>query len=424
MNRADSERIAGHLENKGVILSEQLENADIVIVNMCSVRQASVDRVFGLAEKMRSLKEEKPGLLTVLTGCTVTQDKRKFKPVFDGVIGIDSVTAWLDMAAGLNGKIAEPLAKNQGKDSKFSVMIPISAGCDNFCSYCVVPYTRGPLVSRDWRDILGEARNAVDSGAKEIWLLGQNVNNYHFVGRDKTDTVDFPALIRMVNDIPGNFWIRFTSPHPKDFNDDAINAVASSAKVTPYFNLPVQSGDDSVLKAMARPYTAAQYLKLVENLRKAYLSYRTGPESMLALSTDVIVGFPNETQVNFANTAALFEKVGFDMAYIARYSPRSGTAAASLPDNVPTQEKQRRFRELTKILFKTSQINNEQYLGKKLPVMIDGIFDKNGLWAMAKTRSYKTVKFRLGAPMSYVPGDIVNVRISKALPLGLAAELV
>jgi tRNA-2-methylthio-N6-dimethylallyladenosine synthase len=421
MNRSDSERTANRLEAKGVFASDKPENADIVIVNMCSIRQASVDRVFGLSDRLKALKSKNPRLITVLTGCVLKDDKIKFNRIFDHAVNIDSLNDWLDIMIGLtHPETAEP--SNPGRKTKFSVGIPISAGCDNFCSYCVVPYTRGTLVSRDWRDIISETKTAVANGAREIWLLGQNVNNYRFKANERDAGIDFAQLIEKVNALPGEFWIRFTSPHPKDFNDTAVNAVASCLKVTPYFNLPVQSGDDSVLKAMARPYTAAQYLRLVDRIRAAFRQYRSGIESIVALSTDVIVGFPGETKDNFSNTADLFKKVGFDMAYIARYSPRSGTAAAKLPDSVPMADKERRFRALTDILFATSAANNEKYIGLTLPVLIDRVFDKKGLWATGKTRSYKTVKFRLKTAGYCQAGDIVNIRIIKALPLGLGGE--
>jgi tRNA-2-methylthio-N6-dimethylallyladenosine synthase len=421
MNRSDSERTAAHLEAKGIFASDCPQNADIIIVNMCSIRQASVDRVFGLSDKLKGLKSNNPCLIAVLTGCIVKSDKIKFERIFDHVVGIDSLNDWLDTSfgRGLPDTAATPSLEPK---TKISVGIPISTGCDNFCSYCVVPYTRGRLISRDWRDILAEARNALENGAKEIWLLGQNVNNYNFRIGDSGEAVDFARLIEKVNDLPGEFWIRFTSSHPKDFNDVAVNAVASCLKVTPYFNLPIQSGDDTVLKAMARPYTAAQYLRLVDRIREAFRQYRSGIESIVALSTDVIVGFPGETKDNFSNTAGLFKKIGFDMAYIARYSPRSGTPAANLPDNVPMADKEQRFRALTDILFATSAANNEKYIGLTLPVLIDRVFEKKGLWATGKTRSCKTVKFQLKTAGYCQAGDIVNVRITKALPLGLGAE--
>lgn len=425
MNRSDSERTAAHLERKGIFAADTPQNADIVIVNMCSVRQASVDRVFGLSDKLKALKSRKNSLVTVLTGCIVKTDIIKFRRIFDHIIDIDSLNDWLDISFG-QSKPETAMHPNSGGiiKTQISAGIPISTGCDNFCSYCVVPYTRGPLVSRDWRDIISETNNAVANGAREIWLLGQNVNNYRFRINDQDTGVDFAQLIEKVNNLPGEFWIRFTSPHPKDFNDAAVKAVASCRKVTPYFNLPVQSGDDSVLKAMARPYTAEQYLKLVGKIREAFRQYRNGIESVVALSTDVIVGFPGEAEDNFTNTANLFKQAAFDMAYIARYSPRSGTAAANLPDNVPMSDKERRFRELTDILFATSSANNEKYVGLTLPVLVDKVFDKKGLWAAGKTRSYKTVKFPLKTAEHCQAGDIVNVRITKALPLGLGAELV
>ncbi|MFZ3074532.1 MAG: MiaB/RimO family radical SAM methylthiotransferase, partial [Minisyncoccales bacterium] len=298
--------------------------------------------------------------------------------------------------------------------SKFSALVPISKGCDNYCSYCVVPYTRGPLASRPPEDILAEIESAVKNGAKEVWLLGQNVNNYHF------KEVGFANLLRLVNDVPGEFWIRFTSPHPKDFDAAAVNAMAQCAKVTPYLNLPIQSGDNTVLKAMARPYTVEKYKELVKKIRAAFKKYRTGLEKEIAVSTDVIVGFPGETKTQFNNTAKAFNMIKYDMAYIAQYSKRAGTAAEKLDDNVPKPEKKRRQDSINDIVKITALNHNKKYVGKTVEVLVDSV--KNKTFGFGKSRHYKTVKFLLGNS-GIKAGDIANVKITKAQSFGLIGTL-
>ena len=320
MNKSDSERIAADLENKGCQTASRLDEAGLIVVNMCSVRQSAVDRVYGLLPKLKKLKAK-----TVLTGCILEKDKKKFKKQFDAI--------W-DMKNYFN---VQPKCQ-----TNFRAFIPISNGCNNFCSYCVVPFTRGPLICRNHQEILKEAERAVKSGLKEIWLLGQNVNDY----TSPTDSsVNFAKLLKKVNDIPGNFWIRFISPHPKNFTDELIEVMAQSKKVLKYLNLPVQSGDDKILKKMARSYTVKQYKNLVKKIRKKI------PE--INLSTDVIVGFPGESKKQFENTAKLFKDIKFNLAYIAKYSPRPGTAAFQMKDNVPLKEKKTREKILREIIKKT-----------------------------------------------------------------------
>ena len=313
MNKADSERIAGALEKRGDKRARSVEEADLVVVNMCSVRQSAVDRVFGLVPKLKNKK-------TILTGCILKKDKRNLAEYFDEIIDIK-----------------EFIKSGPKYSEKTRAFVPIMTGCNNFCAYCVVPYTRGRENSRPAKEIIREVKNLVRRGFKEIWLLGQNVNSYQY---------NFPQLLRKINKIQGKFWIRFTSPHPKDFSDDLIKAMAECKKVAKYLNLPVQSGDDKILKKMNRSYTIAQYKNLVKKIRKKI------PD--INLSTDVIVGFPGETKKQFENTAKLFKEIKYDIAYIAKYSPRPGTAAAKMKDNVSLKEKKRREKVLREILNKKS----------------------------------------------------------------------
>jgi tRNA-2-methylthio-N6-dimethylallyladenosine synthase len=300
------------------------------------------------------------------------------------------------------------------RGSKFSALIPISKGCDNYCSYCVVPYTRGPLAPRPIKDILNEIKSAVANGAKEVWLLGQNVNNYHH------KNIGFAELLRAANDIPGDFWIRFTSPHPKDFNNKAVLAMAQCQKITPYLNLPIQSGDNAILKAMKRPYTVAGYKSLVKKIRAAFKKYRTGLEKEIAISTDVIVGFPGETETQFQNTAKILKEVKYDMAYISRYSRRAGTAAALLEDDIANQEKKRREAILNDIVKTTALAHNKKHIGKSVDVLVNSV-KKNR--AAGKSRHYKTVRFSTEENIIR-PGDIVKVKILKAIPFGLEGKMI
>jgi len=327
MNKSDSERIAAVLESNKYKASD-IDKADFVIINMCSVRQSAVDKVYGLIPK---LKEQK----TILTGCVLKKDKNKLSKQFDYVLDIKDIAKWPIFSKSS----ADDYLKIKPKYSNnSSACIPIMTGCNNFCSYCVVPYARGKEISRPAKEIICEVENLVKRETKEIWLLGQNVNSY------KQGKTDFPKLLKTIANIPNDFSIRFMSPHPKDFSDELINVMAEHDKVAKYLNLPVQSGDDKILKKMNRNYTVTDYKKLVKKIREKM------PD--INLSTDVIVGFPEETKKQFENTVKLFKEIKFNMAYISKYSPRSGTAAAKLKNNVPIQEKKRRERILKETMSK------------------------------------------------------------------------
>ena len=340
MNKSDSERIATLLEKKGYKPALNIKEADLIVVNMCSVRQSAVDRIYGLANKFKKLKEEKPKLKTVLTGCILNKDRAKFTKKFDQILRFKDLLKY------------QP--KRQDKSIAF---VPISNGCNNFCTYCVVPFTRGSLICRNHQEILNEVKDLVKRGYKEIWLLGQNINHYRskskiknprrktfgfLGGRQKSKVINFAKLLKMVNDIPGDFRIRFTSPHAADFTDELINMIAKCKKVAHYLHLPVQSGDNEILKKMGRPYTVEQYKNLVRKIRKKI------PD--INLSTDIIVGFPGETRNQFENTVKLMKEIEFNLAYISKYSPRSGTAAFCIKDNVPLKEKKRREKYLRSLL--------------------------------------------------------------------------
>lgn len=339
MNQSDSERIALVLEKKGYRPASKKSEADLIVVNMCSIRQSAVDRVYGQIKNFAKLKNQNPKLKTILTGCILKSDRRKFRKKFDSILEFRNLNI---------------LPKRQDNSN---ALIPISNGCNNFCSYCVVPFTRGSLVCRSHKDILKEVKRAISNKAKQIWLLGQNVNDYRspvnslvtelpkeakVKMRTEFSSINFPKLLKMVNNVSGNFRINFISPNPKDFSDELIDVMASLEKIDKYLNLPVQSGDNEILKKMRRPYTVEKYKNLVKKIRKKI------PE--IALSTDIIVGFPGETRKQFQNTVKLFKEIKFNMAYISKYSPRPGTIAFQMKDNVPLEEKKRREKLLRDVL--------------------------------------------------------------------------
>lgn len=349
MNKSDSERIVTILESNGYKEASKIDGADLIVVNMCSVRQSAVDRVYGLFPKFKKLKEKNPKLKTVLTGCVLKEDRKKLTKIFDSILNIKDLPNWpkiLNKKTSVHFRLWPEL--DEGCDylkvrpkyqNKFLALIPISTGCNFNCAYCVVPFVRGRLVCRDHQEILEEAEKVIKNGAKEVWLLGQNVNDY----LSPTDhLINFSKLLKMVDEIEGDFKIFFTSPHPKNFSDELIETLANLKKFGKYLNLPVQSGDNEILKKMKRNYTIKECKELVKKIREKIPNIK--------LSTDVIVGFPGETKKQFENTVKLFKEIKFDNAYVAKYSPRPGTAAFQMKDDVPLEEKKRRERILREIL--------------------------------------------------------------------------
>jgi len=416
MNKSDSERVATILEKIGYKKASKIDGADLIVVNMCSVRQSAVDRVFGLIPKFQKLKKKNQNLKTILTGCILKEDRKKFKNKFDFILNIKALPNWPKLLKEKTIVTTLPWHNYYDKgdylkirpkyQSKFSALVPISNGCNNFCSYCVIPYVRGPLVCRPHEEILEEIKNVAQKGFKEIWLLGQNVNDYH---SPTNPSIDFPQLLKMVDQIEGNFWLRFTSPHPKNFSDALIEVMAKSKKFTPYVNIPLQSGDDEILKKMNRNYSIKEYKNLIQKIKKAIPN--------ISLSTDIIVGFPRETKKQFENTVKAFQEIKFDMAYIAEYSPRPETSAFKLKDNVSKKEKERRRKVLTKILKETALYHNKKYVGKIVEVLPSE--SENG-FLIGKSKNYKTVKFK--GPKNLI-GAFVKVKIVDASPWGLKGKI-
>ena len=390
-NISDSERIISHLNKKGYKKASNKDEANLIYINCCSVRQSAIDRVYG---QIRNISKTSKKI--IITGCLLEKDKKN----------ISKIAEFKEIKNILFSKGKEYLEIKPSYQSSFSALVPIMSGCDNFCTYCAVPYTRGKETSRSFNKIINEVKDLVKNNYKEIWLLGQNVNSY----KDKEK--DFISLLSSINKINGDFWIRFTSSHPKNYLKEKsktweklIKLINENSKITEYINLPVQSGDDEILKEMKRPYNIKEY-KDCAKLMKSKVPY-------LGLSTDVIVGFPKETDRQFKNTVSLFKEIEFDMAYISKYSPRPGTPASKLNDNISEKEKIKRKKELNKILEKTALKNNKKLINKTLDVLVE---KKTKDYLLGKTRSYKTIKFKGDKNLI---GKFIKIKVNKVSSWGL-----
>ncbi len=378
-NEADSERMLGMLREMGYRPGSEAEGADLVIVNTCAVREHAEQRVFGNVGALSHTRRRHPEQKIFLTGCMAGQDSvvqriRKSYPYVDCVL--TSHAQWQlpeilyrtltegtrQFVTPETGNIAEGLPVQRKGELKG--WVSIMYGCNNFCTYCIVPYVRGRERSRRPEDILKEVADMVDAGYKDITLLGQNVNSY---GKDLGIGVDFSDLLRMLSEIPGDFLLRFMTSHPKDATRKLFDTMAASPRIAKSIHLPFQAGNDRVLRAMNRRYTAAQYLELVDYARMVM------PE--IVLTSDVIVGFPGETDEEFEDTLRLVERVGFASLFTFIFSPREGTPAASMPDPFTRQEKQKRFDRLVELQNRISRETHSAFVGRTFRVLVDGEAD-------------------------------------------------
>jgi len=456
MNYSDSERIATVLESLKFKLASESE-ADILVFNLCSVRQHAIDRIWGLInkikkgkwkkknEKSKNAKEQK----IILTGCILPADKKKFAERGIIVLDIKKLNEWPKEISKITNYRLPITGYNLSKDyfsvgpkyfSKFSAYVPIMTGCNNFCAYCAVPYTRGREYSRSVEEILNEVNKLIVQGYKEIILLGQNVNSYnsridpnknnpellqinyseafgknsYSFGKRGVKTINFPTLLKLIDTIPGDYWLSFLTSHPKDMSDELIKCFKTCRHLIPYLHLPLQAGSNKILKAMNRKYTSAQYIKLIRAMRQ---TIRT-----ISISTDIIVGFPGETKKDFEETVKIMKKINFDMAYLAEYSPRPATVAFKLKDNVSKAEKEKRKNGLNEILKKTALENNKKMLGLITEVLIDEVNDKG---IFGKTKNFKRIKV-IGKKRTInkkIIGSFVPVKIIKANVWNLEGEI-
>lgn len=419
MNKADSERLSFYLEKNNFILAENQFRTDVLIVTTCGVRQSAEDRVYSLVHQV---KKKNPKTIIVITGClSERKDVRsRIKNKVDIWLPIKELVSLIPKIKALStDKINEPLFPKDylsvapKYESTFSAYVPIGNGCNNFCSYCVVPYARGREKYRLASAIIKEVKGLIKNGYKEVVLIAQNVNSYH------SGNVDFTQLLTKINDLPGDFWIRFVSSHPKDISPKLIEALGQCSKVCEQVHFALQSGDDEILHKMNRRYTATHFQSLVKKIRAVGRKFK--PELPMAITTDVIVGFPGETKKQFLQTVKVFKATKFDMAYISQYSPRYGTVSSQMTDDVPKLEKKRRENVLTKVLSQTAKANNKYYLKKIVPVLVEGQ-NRHGEW-YGKTRTYKLVRIT-GAPVNNLAGSFVLVKINKVRDLTLEGTII
>ncbi len=410
-NEADSEKLRGMLAACGYEMAETEEGADVIVLNTCAIREHAEQRVYGNVGALVHTKRRHPGQKIFLCGCMMGQDhvvqkiRESYRHV-DGVFNphqlwrfpellkyVLSTNKRIFAAEDSAGSIAEgiPLLRQGGVKAWVSIMY----GCNNFCSYCIVPYVRGRERSRRPEDILAEVRGLLDQGIRDITLLGQNVNSY---GKDLGLGVDFADLLAEIARLPGDFWLRFMTSHPKDATKKLFDTMAASPKIAKQFHLPVQSGNDRVLKEMNRRYTREQYLSLVEYGRSVM------PD--LVLTSDIIVGFPGETEAEFEDTLSLIEQVRYDALFTFIYSPRKGTPAASMPDPATRQEKNAWFDRLVTAQNRISEEIHRSYVGKTVRVLVDGV---EGESLTARTEGGRLVRFP--GPADWI-GRFMDVEIT------------
>ena len=424
-NEADSEKLRGYLAMMGYGFTQDEFQADVIVVNTCAVREHAEMRVLGNVGALNHSKKARPGQIIAVCGCMVQQEHmaQKLKqsyPVVDLVFGPHELWRFPELLLQVMTKHKRVFAteKNDGvvaegipnrRDSGVKAWLSIMYGCNNFCSYCVVPYVRGRERSRRPEDVVAEARELVAAGYKEITLLGQNVNSY---GRDLGLDVDFSDLIRMINDIPGDFLIRFMTSHPKDATEKLFKTMAECEKCAHQLHLPVQAGNDRILKVMNRGYTSEKYLAQVALARK-YM-----PD--LVLTTDIIVGFPNESEEEFEDTIRLVEQVRYDAMFTFIYSKRVGTPAASMPDPYTREDKQRHFDRLTEVANRISGEKHREYEGKTLRVLVDGETGRDEYNLSSRTNGGRLVHLKGDKALI---GRFVDVKITASNTWALYGEV-
>jgi tRNA-2-methylthio-N6-dimethylallyladenosine synthase len=422
MNKAESERIAGYLDSAGYDRASALSDADVVVLNTCVVRQSAEDRVSGTLGLLKGLKDKHSGLRVLVTGCLVNSDNEELKRRFPhvdllfkpghypdllawcGMQGVSAGQNTPDRIVGVPG--AQALRDSAGHASPCA-FVPIIQGCDNLCTYCIVPYRRGREVSRPVEDVVCEVDRLARQGTREVTLLGQNVDSY---GHDLPGQPDLAGLLEELNSVDGIVRIRFLTNHPKDISRKLIDAVASLDKVCEHLELPVQAGDNDILRAMRRGYTVEQYRELVGIIRRRI--------SQLSVSTDVIVGFPGETEEQFEHSLALINDIRFDVVHVAAYSPRPGTVASrEYRDDVPSEVKKARLHKVEELQASIAGEINAQFKGRDEEVLVEG--RKSDKW-FGRTRGNKLVFFEDGSDRL---GQLATVRVRRTSPWALVGEL-
>jgi len=414
LNFSDGEKIKGMLVKMGCEMAEKEENADIVIYNTCAVRENAEDRVFGNLGFLKHYKEKNPEMIIGLCGCMASLEHvtRKLKNSYRFVDIVFSPSALDRLPKLLLEKLSgsryafdtnEYNMSSEGlyqeRDSSFKASVPIMFGCNNFCTYCIVPYVRGRERSRKPENIIQEVEKLVQNGYKEIMLLGQNVNSY---GKDLAESVDFPELLQRINEIDGDFVVRFMSSHPKDAGKKLIDTIINCGKIGKHLHLPVQSGSNDILDKMNRRYTVEKYLETIDYARSFIPDF--------SFTTDIIVGFPNESEEDFEKTLSLMKRVKYDNIYSFIYSKRSGTKAAEIEDMVSDEEKGKRMTRLLSLQREISTESYKRFIGRTMRVLVDGKSKTEG-YMTGKSNEFVIVEFE--GDKSLV-GSFVNVKITDA----------
>ena len=447
MNEHDSEVISGMLTQRGYTeaAGEDMRNTDIVIINTCSIRENADKRFFGTLGQLKKIKLANPNFTVCVCGCMMQQEHitkklRQSYPWVDVIFGTHNIHEFPDMLEEMfqRRSTGEEWTVNQIRSSReFRVdrvyrdsdriveglpakrlfghksFVNIMYGCNNFCTYCIVPYTRGREKSRRPEDIIAEVKALAADGVKEVTLLGQNVNSYRGVSADSGNEWDFADLIYALNEVEGLERIRFMTSHPKDLSDKLIAAFAECDKLCNYIHLPVQAGSSSVLRRMNRKYTREQYLELVRKLREAVPG--------IAISTDIIVGFPGETEEDFCETLSLAEEIQYDSAFTFLYSPRRGTPAADYENQIPEDVKHERFNRLVEVMNRGSKARNAAFLGRVCRVLVDGPDKKSSGILNGRTEEFKLVDFE--GPEELI-GSMVDVEITASNTFSLQGRIV
>ncbi len=424
MNEHDSEVISALVENMGYLAVQTTDDADLIIINTCAVRKKPEDKVTSLLGKFAALKAEKPDLTIAVGGCMSQQeDTAKFLksrfPYLDLIFGTHALPRLPELISEAGSKketiieVDESYLDREGLPAAhsggFKAWLPVIYGCDNYCSYCIVPYVRGRERSRAMTDIIAEAGELASQGYVELTLLGQNVNSY---GQDLPGQFTFARLLRELNQVEGLERIRFMTSHPKDLSTDLIETVKNGEKICEHFHLPVQSGSNRILKAMNRRYTREHYLDLVGTIKESIPG--------VALTSDIIVGFPGEGEEDFLSTVDLLEKARFDNAFSFLYSPRKNTAASELTDNLTHREKENRLQRLNQVQHRISKEINEDLAGKSVELLVEGESKGNPEIQSGRTRTNKLVHFKSNKDLT---GKLVRVKITEVRTWNLVGEI-
>ena len=427
MNEHDSEKIAGMLENMGYEKTQDHVNADIIVFNTCLIRKNAELKVFGKVGSLKQLKEDNPDLIIAVGGCMMQQEGPvnelyKKYPQVDIIFGthnIHKLPSLINQIKHGDERVIDVWEEDKGlipdlpskRRNEFQAWVTVIQGCDNYCSYCIVPYVRGTERSRPMNDVIAEVRELVADGVIDVTLLGQNVNSY---GLDLEEEYDFPDLLSKLAKINGLEKVKYMTSHPKDLSEKLIETVASNNNISKHFHLPVQSGSSKILKAMNRKYDQEKYLNLINKIRERI------PDAVI--TTDFIVGFPGETKDDFKETLSLVERVRFDMAYTFAYSPREGTPAAKKDNQVSSEEKHRRLQALMKKQNQISYEVNQKLIGKEVDVLVEGESKKDPDYFSARSDGNKLVI--IPAKTEKLIGNIIKAKINEAGSWTLYGDIV